>query len=87
MDGIQIGRMQWIAPGKTHSSPWDPLILQIGNDLVGYGIGKQVTRVDTPGALVIATATLVLATGHKQGAACPWAIDHIDRKVVVIVHL
>lgn len=45
------------------------------------------TRVQPPGALVVAAPALVLAAGDKQGGPGAGPVDHVDGVVLVIVHL
>ena len=64
----------------------DTGIIQISNYLILYFTGKWLTRIQSPGTFVITADTLVHAARDEQRAACAWAVDDIDRVVLMIIY-
>ncbi|MNT45348.1 hypothetical protein D3C72_1819290 [compost metagenome] len=79
--------MERIATGERQTAPLDARILEIANDAIAHRLIKRLAPIEAPGALVVAARALVLAARHEQGGPGAGAIDHIDRVVLVVVHL
>ncbi len=81
-----VGGVERIAAGERQSAPLDAAVVEIVNDAIAHRLIERLAPIEPPGALVVATGALVLATRHEQGGAGAGAVDHIDRVVLVVVH-
>lgn len=79
--------MQRIAAGERQPLARHARIVQIGDDAVFQRRGKRLAGVEPPGAFVVAAGALVHAAGDKQRAAGAGAVDHVNRVILVIIHV
>ncbi|MNC54853.1 hypothetical protein D3C75_1043500 [compost metagenome] len=78
--------MERIAARERQPPALDAAVVEILDDAIAHRRIERLAAVEPPGALVVATRALVLATRHEQGGAGTGAVYDIDRIVLVVMH-